>query len=173
MAEYDCPRGEFDNNFFLADTRKAISEFSVVEETSIGSRLVLTSYDAMVSHVHVYEDKHPLFVLTLLDFSFDLHKTINHKVYRIEDEEDEDIRPLFEPSIEFINKGPAVPNATVIVHCYAGISRSSSIVLAYLMSEKKMSLMNAHTHLKSKRRIIEPNDGFWSMLEDYESELQD
>lgn len=173
MAEYDCPRGEFDHNFFLADTRKAMSEFSVVEETDVGSRLVLTSYDTMVSRVYAHDGKHPLFVLTLLDFSFNLHKNINHKVYRIEDEEDEDIRSLFEPSIEFINKGLTTPNATVIVHCYAGISRSSSIILAYLMSEKKMSLINAHTYLKSKRRIIEPNDEFWSMLEDYESELQD
>lgn len=171
MAEYDCPSGEFDYNYFLADTRRAMNELSIVETTDVGSKLILTSYDAMRSHLHKQNSEHPVHVLSLLDFSFDLHKDITHRIFMIEDAEDEDIKTLFDPSIEFINKGLAIPNTTVIVHCYAGISRSSSVVLAYLMKEKNMTLDDAFAHLVTKRRIVEPNDGFWTQLEEFENEI--
>lgn len=172
MAEYDCPSGEFDYKFFFTDSQRIMNELSIVETTDNGSKLILTSYEAMRSHVAKYNGEHPLHVLTLLDFSFDLAKDITHTVFRIEDSESEDIDCLFQPSIDFINKGLVTPNSTVIVHCYAGISRSSSVVLAYLMKEKDMDLDDAFNYLVRKRRIIEPNDGFWCQLIKYGSDLQ-
>ena len=49
--------------------------------------------------------------------------------------------------------------------------RSASLVLGYLMQYKNMTLKDAHSLLKSKRRIIRPNLGFWSQLIDYENKL--
>ncbi|XP_031557306.1 dual specificity protein phosphatase 14-like [Actinia tenebrosa] len=59
----------------------------------------------------------------------------------------------------------------VLVHCMAGISRSSSLVIAYLMKYKKMSLRDAYHLVKKKRPIINPNPRFWQSLVDYEKKL--
>jgi len=48
----------------------------------------------------------------------------------------------------------------VFVHCWAGISRSSSCIIAYLMYEHGMSLGNAVNLVRRGRPIINPNPGF-------------
>lgn len=87
----------------------------------------------------------------------------------IEDHEDEPIHLEFKDCIKFINdiKGP------VLVHCMAGISRSSTIIMAYLMSEKQMGLEEAYVFVKQKRRIVRPNSGFKRQLRQYELDLKD
>ena len=49
--------------------------------------------------------------------------------------------------------------------------RSSTLVLAYLMKYQQLSLVDAHTLVKSKRNMIRPNNGFWIQLIDYEKKL--
>ena len=58
-----------------------------------------------------------------------------------------------------------------LVHCMAGISRSSSVCIAYLMKYYRMTLKEAHAHVKSRRQIIRPNMGFWRQLIEYEQKL--
>jgi len=41
-----------------------------------------------------------------------------------------------------------------------GISRSSTIVLAYLMKKRKISFDDAMKFLTSKRNCVDPNSGF-------------
>jgi protein-tyrosine phosphatase len=65
-------------------------------------------------------------------------------------------------------------------HCRAGISRSATVVLYYLMSggaaketrSTAMSLSAALTHLKSVRPMVSPNRGFMDALCQAETELR-
>lgn len=59
-----------------------------------------------------------------------------------------------------------------LLHCVAGVSRSASLALVYLMKFERMSLRQAYYHVKSCRPIIRPNPGFWRQLIDYERRLQ-
>lgn len=52
-----------------------------------------------------------------------------------------------------------------MVHCFAGVSRSATIVIAFLMQECGMSLKDAYNHVKQKRYFIHPNDGFKRQLQ--------
>ena len=52
----------------------------------------------------------------------------------------------------------------VLVHCYAGISSSSTVVLAYLMVHERMHLHLAIKLLKEKHSISKPNQGFMNQL---------
>ncbi|CAF1364332.1 unnamed protein product [Adineta ricciae] len=61
----------------------------------------------------------------------------------------------------------------VLVHCQMGVSRSSSIVLAYLMKYHYGSLDEAYQYLVGRRRCAEPNLGFLLQLIRYERELLD
>lgn len=71
----------------------------------------------------------------------------------------QNLMTTFGSAIEFIIQARKM-GGTVLVHCYAGISRSATIVIAYLMSEKQMSLPDAFKLVKSKRIVAFPNPGF-------------
>lgn len=58
-----------------------------------------------------------------------------------------------------------------LVHCVAGVSRSTSLVLAYLMKYSDMSLKQAFQHVRSIRPQIRPNMGFFKQLIEYEQRL--
>ena len=45
-------------------------------------------------------------------------------------------------------------NGVCLVHCVAGISRSASMILVYLMKYHRMRLKDAHTYVKSKRSFV-------------------
>ncbi|XP_056130439.1 dual specificity protein phosphatase 14 [Lampris incognitus] len=59
-----------------------------------------------------------------------------------------------------------------LVHCNAGVSRSSTLCIAYLMKHRNMSLLEAYRWVKSCRPIVRPNNGFWRQLIGYERELR-
>lgn len=54
-----------------------------------------------------------------------------------------------------------------LINCHMGISRSASIVIAYLMRKKNLSYYDAYDFVKSKRKIINPNYGFEKKLIKY------
>ena len=60
-------------------------------------------------------------------------------------------------------------NERVLIHCAAGISRSSTITLAYLIKYENMKLDDAYSLLRSKRKMAYPNSGFWSILQTWET----
>lgn len=55
-------------------------------------------------------------------------------------------------------------NKGVLVHCRAGVSRSASIVIAYLMKYHNLSFSQAQNYVRSRRSIINPNAGFITQL---------
>lgn len=59
----------------------------------------------------------------------------------------------------------------VLVHCYAGISRSASIVIAYLMKKNRWTMNKAINYVRSRRLIINPNMYFVYQLQEYQMEL--
>ena len=59
----------------------------------------------------------------------------------------------------------------VLVHCNLGVSRSSTATLAYLIKNRKWTLADAHSFLKSRRSCIRPNMGFLKQLSDWEANI--
>ena len=74
-----------------------------------------------------------------------------HKQVGMEDDEDEELAGHFQSCFEFIEKAKAATDKkhtkAVLVHSYFGLSRTSAIVLGYLMKEKKWTLREAYNHL--------------------------
>ena len=62
--------------------------------------------------------------------------------------------------------------SAVIVNCYAGISRSTTLVTSYIMRKKRLSATMAMNIVKSKRPCFNPNNGFRKQLQHYEKVLQ-
>ncbi|KAM9194529.1 dual specificity protein phosphatase 18 isoform 1-T1 [Dugong dugon] len=77
---------------------------------------------------------------------------------------------FFDPIADHIHSVEMKQGRTLL-HCTAGVSRSATLCLAYLMKYHAMSLLDAHTWTKSCRPIIRPNSGFWEQLIHYEFQL--
>lgn len=72
----------------------------------------------------------------------------------------------FSSSDSVRNKG-----GRVFVHCQAGISRSATICLAYLMRTNRVKLDEAFEFVKQRRSIISPNFSFMGQLLQFESQV--
>ena len=57
----------------------------------------------------------------------------------------------------------------ILVHCAAGVSRSSSFVIAYLMRDEKLPYHKAFDKVKAARKWANPNSGFRRQLIQYNS----
>uniref|UniRef100_A0A8C5R718 Dual specificity protein phosphatase n=1 Tax=Leptobrachium leishanense TaxID=445787 RepID=A0A8C5R718_9ANUR len=62
-------------------------------------------------------------------------------------------------------------NCGVLVHCLAGISRSVTVTVAYLMQKLNLSLNDAYDFVKRRKTNISPNFNFMGQLLDFEKSL--
>ena len=56
----------------------------------------------------------------------------------------------------------------VLVHCNDGMSRSGSLVIAYIMQTYGMDFKAALNYVQQRRFCVQPNDGFEQQLREYE-----
>ena len=99
----------------------------------------------------------------------DPNKVYHH--FDIEDRRSENIMQFFGPFVEIVNQAHH-ENKRILVHCQNSVSRSPSLILAYLLSQK-MTLKQALDYLRSKRtQYVRPNIGFCRQLVDYEIKVK-
>jgi protein-tyrosine phosphatase len=55
----------------------------------------------------------------------------------------------------------------VLIHCYAGVSRSASFVLMYLIRKNQWNLRTSLAWLRQKRPQVKPNSGFIEQLHSF------
>jgi protein tyrosine/serine phosphatase len=84
----------------------------------------------------------------------------------LEDHADEPIADYFEQAFNFIEQARRQSQA-VLVHCRRGISRSATIVIAYVMRYARKTFEEAFEYVKQRREIINPNLGFVLALESF------
>jgi len=90
---------------------------------------------------------------------------IRQMVVSAEDMPNFDMSPHFDKAFEFVENG--LRNGNVLVHCAAGISRSSTLTLVYLMRTRNENMDKALAFLRTKRPICTPNFGFQKQLKEY------
>lgn len=106
-------------------------------------------------------------------------KTINnhfqdHFIYKnvpVDDTYSADISRWFRIAVDFIDS-VEISGGKVLIHCQAGISRSATICLAYLMSKRRCSLEEAYEYVKERRPVISPNFNFMGQLLTWEREVK-
>ncbi|XP_060107069.1 dual specificity protein phosphatase 2 [Heteronotia binoei] len=93
-----------------------------------------------------------------------------YKSIPVEDNHMAEISVWFQEAISFID---SVKNSggRVLVHCQAGISRSATICLAYLIQSRRVRLEEAFDFVKQRRGVISPNFGFMGQLLQFETEV--
>eukprot|EP01126_Amoeba_proteus_P020425 TRINITY_DN2077_c0_g1_i21.p1 TRINITY_DN2077_c0_g1~~TRINITY_DN2077_c0_g1_i21.p1 ORF type:complete len:263 (-),score=46.67 TRINITY_DN2077_c0_g1_i21:72-860(-) len=89
------------------------------------------------------------------------HPEILYKKIDLQDDMNQQLLSVLPECFEFID---LINCGNVLVHCVRGISRSASVVIAYMMVHRGMPLKEAHKFVKSKREMIYPNGNFLDQL---------
>jgi predicted protein tyrosine phosphatase len=96
---------------------------------------------------------------------------VKYLVLPFEDSPDYDIRAGAAEAVRFIQDGVRA-NEIVLVHCHAGVSRSATVVLLYMMITRGFVLDTAMARLRLVRPFIRPNAGFMEHLRATDARLK-
>lgn len=114
-------------------------------------------------------------VISVLKSPVDLPSCIpdtNRMHIRIDDIGEEAILEYLDDSTEFIRTAlNENPKNKVLVHCFQGVSRSATIVCAYLIATAGMTAIESIEFAQSKRGIVSPNNGFRQQLVTYGEQI--
>ncbi|KAL7716142.1 Dual specificity protein phosphatase [Entamoeba marina] len=98
---------------------------------------------------------------------------IEYLAFDMNDNTEQDLSSFIFHAIDFLSSIRQKKGRNkCLVHCQAGISRSVSLVLAYLMYINNMTFDNALSYVLSKRKVACPNISFECQLKNFETLLR-
>ncbi|XP_008309414.1 dual specificity protein phosphatase 6 [Cynoglossus semilaevis] len=117
-----------------------------------------------------YGIKYILNVTPNLPNLFENAGEFKYKQIPISDHWSQNLSQFFPEAISFIDEARS-QKCGVLVHCLAGISRSVTVTVAYLMQKLNLSMNDAYDIVKMKKSNISPNFNFMGQLLDFERTL--
>ncbi|XP_017554250.1 uncharacterized protein si:dkey-175m17.7 [Pygocentrus nattereri] len=95
---------------------------------------------------------------------------VRYKRIPATDNSKQNLRQYFEEVFEFIEEAHQSGRG-VLVHCQAGVSRSATIIIAYLMKHTLMTMTDAYKYVRGRRPVVSPNLNFMGQLLEFERDL--
>jgi len=134
--------------------------------------IVLSSGAVDATHdMDLLENHHVTHILNVTTMAMvDYPDRFIYKHISITDLPETNITASFEDCFSFIETARQ-SGGCVLVHCMAGVSRSATIVIAYLMKSEGMTFRSAFDHVKQHRSCICPNEGFQKQLKEFGEKL--
>ncbi|KAI1283791.1 Dual specificity protein phosphatase 19 [Halotydeus destructor] len=135
--------------------------------------LMIGSHDA-AQHRPTLEEYGVTHILNLASNQVDclFEEDLNYLPLDICDEPSTILEKYFDEAFDFIDDGKHRGN--VLVHCDSsrpGLSRTTSICVAYLMTRQKVRFTDAYNEVKEARSLTKPNDGFMKQLLQLDDQL--
>lgn len=93
--------------------------------------------------------------------------TDTHRV-AVDDTDKANIIEHFIPTADFISSALERNDGGVLVHCQAGVSRSTTLVAAYLMARHGMNAEQAIDRIRAARPQVDPSEFFRTQLDMFE-----
>ncbi|CAF1289614.1 unnamed protein product [Rotaria sordida] len=107
-----------------------------------------------------------------LRFTFNYPPEITAKHIIMADEMDVKLSDHLNEALDFIYHTIGNNSSNkILIHCEAGIRRSPSIVIAYLMRYHNQSLKAAYDYVKQCKNNVDPHAGFFKQLIEFEQQL--
>ncbi|CAD8119455.1 unnamed protein product [Paramecium sonneborni] len=139
----------------------------IIPQTKTTGALWLGNIKAAQNIVKLNQEniKTVLTIANNTNLSYPVHQRMRHKVFEIKDNDNVNILDLIEITNKYIQE--SLLYGSVLVHCMAGISRSVSCVIAYLIYKNNWNYDQAFNFVKQKRNCSKPNQGFKKQLIKY------
>lgn len=121
--------------------------------------------------VTVYHDLDIGYVLTIgRDLDVLIEPGMQHKVLLIDDYPGAIISAVYSEAFAFIDEARAAKKG-ILIHCFAGLSRSVTIAAAYVMRTNHLTCDQALALIREARPAAQPNEGFMKSLKADEAKL--
>ena len=75
------------------------------------------------------------------------------------------MKGLQERAADWVNDKTIKADGNVFIHCHAGISRSSTVTISFMIKYLGYKSDTALLHIRKGRNIANPNSSFWKELE--------
>jgi len=98
-------------------------------------------------------------------------KDVKFKQLAIADEPKQHISHLFDDAYKFMDEAVNA-GSNVLVHCAAGVSRSGSFAIMYLMRKTRRDYDTVLADVRKVRPMVSPNWGFESQLREWQKTLK-
>ena len=110
-------------------------------------------------------------VLTVMQCPLPVDKNADIKYHfvRIDDFQSEDISQFFEDFIKVISNG--LQKGRVLVHCQAGMSRSTTAIISYMVATFNLPYMECLRSIRKNHSFAFPNAGFEEQLQEFEKKV--
>lgn len=132
-----------------------------IDVSRILDRLYLGSYEEGARQYKVLASLGITHVLTVGNNMLPMKPDMfEYMVVPIDDDPSVNISTYFDQCNGFIDICLGNPSNKILVHCYAGISRSATIVISYLITRFRLNLPEAYEMVRHVRHRIKPNFGF-------------
>jgi len=154
----DC--SHIKNGIFIGNAHSVIGNYNTREDSFLDEHNIKVVISAITEEE--YED----YMIAKEDFP-----NIEWTRLVVDDDKDEKISQYFFDIHKVISEAVS-KNKNIIVHCAAGMSRSATLVIAYLMIENRWHYEEAYNFIKKRRPIIQPNIGFIKQLKALEYRLK-
>ena len=158
------------SQYVLTKTRQLYTNYyhtfeahEIFDKVFIGS--IDSVYDIEILRKHGINN----IISVISDFIPPYPEDFNYLVVNALDTHNTDLTNVFETTNEFIEKS-LDNNESILIHCYAGRSRSVSVLIAYIIYKFGMDYENSLNAIKYKRNFVEPNEKFREQLIKYYEE---
>jgi len=92
------------------------------------------------------------------------YRVISKKLFW--DHHQDNIMESFASAFRFIDAARSQSN--ILIHCQCGVSRSATLVIAYLIYHLNMNFDHAYQYLKSRSSVIAPNLSLIAQLKEFQ-----
>ena len=157
-------------NNCLNQQKKLIDDFSRNKkcfnyecDEIIKDRLYLGNYDFALNKELLKKKNIECILVCGTELECKYHNEFLYLKIDLNDYVEDSLLPYIDKCIKFIDENK---HKKIFVHCNAGVSRSPSIIIAYLMKSFNYSFKEAYNFVKNKRNIINPNEKFIKELKD-------
>uniref|UniRef100_A0A8C6SJ29 Dual specificity phosphatase 22a n=1 Tax=Neogobius melanostomus TaxID=47308 RepID=A0A8C6SJ29_9GOBI len=99
-----------------------------------------------------------------------VYEDMTYLCIHADDASSQNLLQHFKESIGFIHEC-RLNGGACLVHCLAGVSRSTTLVVAYLMTVTKYDWEECLSAIKAVRSFVGPNYGFQQQLQEYQMKL--
>ena len=152
-TNYKCVERQYGKNGIIKSVSSLLTEnpSHIIDNIYLGSSINAANYTTLnefdIKHIINISDNIPNY------FPDD----IDYKHYTIPDDDSGSVFDVLDDSYEFLNQNA---DKNIFVHCFAGASRSASLILYYLIKKHNMTIDNAMKFLKEKRDVVNINVRF-------------
>lgn len=80
------------------------------------------------------------------------------------------IEEYFEAGCEYLDRVMSDKKKKILVHCQEGRSRSATIVCAFLIKHRNMTVQSSLATICARRQLVQPNTGFQAKLVAWEDQ---